>query len=662
MARSICEESDSDWDSWIVDSNDYSNEASGSDSEIELDPPIPLLEATSIHPSADVGIGESSLMPDGSESSELDERVFAKPDGRSKYFYFQTYECHRNHDSRGQNRAQTALQDVPQDIPQEPEQEQRQKKRRRVFKKSQKVGCTAKLIVHNMKDDSGDPELAMKGGKKQLRITYYYRHTGHVLGDPNDFQYLTMSESTKTRIRNLVCLGLSTRGIIVKINLAGPQAYSHHKQGRVQRDSVLTYDDVYNIYYTHISALTKLSDNDMDSMKLWMSKLQQEKQFTIFTKSFTMDMVGAPEFITTDDAQVEYKAIRKAFGQEVTIHLWHVMKSWARKLSTLIRGADKNQSKELRQSATNDLRSILYDPAFRSAGEKIVEFEKKWSEHNEGKLWEYLQERYFIEGRRQRWMKPYCVGKFYAGMDTNNYVESWHNHLKSHFLRGHTNCRGDRLIYLLSHDVDDFYQALAMRSVVRHGRHSKGEKLDILQERCLDNKSIEDLRDLVIYVEGHYCVISPTTGRGMYNVRVDESNTITGCNCQFFISKRRPCMHMLVLFKVKQNDEERPLSLPKKVMPLVMDKHLTVEHGEYQIEEESGLNQAEALLEEDQQSEETDELLELIKKFLQNSDIIDRSKETVGKLKHVVNTLDSVPIIPNTSGTKKRQRQCYKKN
>ncbi|KAF9915409.1 hypothetical protein BX616_006214 [Lobosporangium transversale] len=170
----------------------------------------------------------------------------------------------------------------------------------------------------------------------------------------------------------------------------------------------------------------------------------------------------------------------------------------------------------------NELRSILCDPSSGSA------------------------ERYFIGGRRQRWMKSYRVGKFYAGMDTNNYVKPWHNHLKSHFLRGHTNCRGDRLIYLLSHDVDDFYQALAMRSVVRYGRHSKGEKTDILQERCLNNKTIEALQGLVIYVEGR--------------------------------------------------DENRPLSLPRKAVPLVMDKHMAVEHGEYQIEEEGEFNQTEIQL------------------------------------------------------------------
>ncbi|ORY90324.1 hypothetical protein BCR41DRAFT_402648 [Lobosporangium transversale] len=200
------EESDSDRDSWNVDYNDYSSGASDSDPEIEPESSAAPVEAISIHPSADFGTGESSLMPGGSESPELDESVIAnaneiateilcsevhdyqwikstlddetikdivndsrtepydylprifyvneedfsawleqdsldhyfvwmrrvhrdnKADGRSKYFYFQTHECHRNHDSRGQNRVQTAQQDSPQDSsqdsPQDPGQEQ----------------------------------------------------------------------------------------------------------------------------------------------------------------------------------------------------------------------------------------------------------------------------------------------------------------------------------------------------------------------------------------------------------------------------------------------------------------------------------------------------------------------------------------------------------
>ncbi|KAF9346835.1 hypothetical protein BGX26_001658 [Mortierella sp. AD094] len=131
------------------------------------------------------------------------------------------------------------------------------------------------------------------------------------------------------------------------------------------------------------------------------------------------------------------------------------------------------------------------DPSLSRAHQGIVEFEARWSTHNEGKLWKYLKDRYFSEERRKRWMKSYRVAKFYAGLDTNNYVKSWHNHLKSQFLRGHTNCRGDRLIYILSHDVDDLYQALAMRSVVLYGRHSKGKRMDIMQERYSNGKTRE---------------------------------------------------------------------------------------------------------------------------------------------------------------------------
>ncbi|KAF9079368.1 hypothetical protein BGX27_006522, partial [Mortierella sp. AM989] len=130
----------------------------------------------------------------------------------------------------------------------------------------------------------GDPELVNKGGRKQLRVMYYYKHTNHVLGNAKDFQHLRMTESTKARIRNLVRLGLCTRRIIAKINLSGRQAYSHHKNGRLQREHVLTYEDVYNIYHKHFSDLTKLSEIDLESMKLWMSRLQTMKQFTVFTR------------------------------------------------------------------------------------------------------------------------------------------------------------------------------------------------------------------------------------------------------------------------------------------------------------------------------------------------------------------------------------------
>ncbi|KAF9903873.1 hypothetical protein BX616_001500, partial [Lobosporangium transversale] len=393
------EESDSDL-------NDYSSDASDSEPETERELPPALVEASSTHPSADPGTAESSLVPDGSRSPEPNEEANAKinevttellasqlqdyqwikstvddatiegivketrtaqydycprvfyvdkedfdswleRDGRDHFF---AWMLRKHQDNKPGGRSKFFMlkpTNTTVDMTHE-------------AKPSMKVGCTAKLIVHNMKDDSEDPKYAIKNGRKQLRVMYFYKHTGHVLGNVDDFQYLTMTESTRARIRNLVRLGLCTRAIIAKVNLAGPQAYSLHKQGRLQHDHVLTYEDVYNIQHKYMSKLTKLSDDDMESMSLWMSKLHREKHFTVFTESsikdplrmspipvaflltndhthhslknwliHIKDMVGTPEFITTDDAQVEYQAIRKAFGKDVTIHLclWHVIKA-----------------------------------------------------------------------------------------------------------------------------------------------------------------------------------------------------------------------------------------------------------------------------------------------------------------------------------------------
>ncbi|KAF9100935.1 hypothetical protein BGX27_000176 [Mortierella sp. AM989] len=71
---------------------------------------------------------------------------------RSDFYYIEVYNGHREGYPRtGQCR---------------PRAPRREIKKQKVYKSSPKAGCTAKLIVHNMKDDSGDPELVNKGRRK----------------------------------------------------------------------------------------------------------------------------------------------------------------------------------------------------------------------------------------------------------------------------------------------------------------------------------------------------------------------------------------------------------------------------------------------------------------------------------------------------------------
>ncbi|KAF9399454.1 hypothetical protein BGZ76_007913, partial [Entomortierella beljakovae] len=170
--------------------------------------------------------------------------------GRSQFHSVRLYKCYRagETDTRKKPRRQYESGE-PKPI-----------KTRKKYKSPLKVGCQAKLIVHEMKDDVG-------GESRQFRVTYYYKHTGHVLGHTNDFQHIKMTDSTRARIRHLVRLGLNTRRVAARINLSRDLAFRQHGQC----DDVFTYDDVYNVYHKFNSQLTRLADDDHDSMRLWMT-------------------------------------------------------------------------------------------------------------------------------------------------------------------------------------------------------------------------------------------------------------------------------------------------------------------------------------------------------------------------------------------------------
>ncbi|KAF9273358.1 hypothetical protein BGZ74_004819, partial [Mortierella antarctica] len=352
------------------------------------------------------------------------------------------------------------------------------------------------------------------------------KHRGHELSDPRDFEHLHLTDALKARIRNLACIGLSTRRIHQQINLPHHDILIQQQKGLFQCEHGLRYDDVYNIFYKWFSKITILDKNDCLSMQMWIEKLQVKKQFTTFSKEFEVNgkdgkkyhkfafgfmlpfqhsvfasnhysigldsthgtncskhelftivvqdpvqmtgvpvafllmndhshhsisewlkhikpTVGTPKFITTDDAKVEHKAIQKAFGHEVTIHLclWHIIKAMAHGCAQHVTHIDNQPHKEVKEAVVKDLCAIVYEPDKQCAQQRCLDFEQKWGNHNDGELWAYLKSNYFHnDSCKQKWMKCFHVDLFYGAMDTNNYVESWHNHLKSHFLQGHTNC------------------------------------------------------------------------------------------------------------------------------------------------------------------------------------------------------------------------------
>ncbi len=64
----------------------------------------------------------------------------------------------------------------------------------------------------------------------------------------------------------------------------------------------------------------------------------------------------------------------------------------------------------------------------------------------------------------------------YTSMETNNYIESWHNQLKTTHLRRKQNRRMDRLIFILINDVEDYYLQNTQRLMLNVGRMGPEER------------------------------------------------------------------------------------------------------------------------------------------------------------------------------------------
>jgi len=149
-----------------------------------------------------------------------------------------------------------------------------------------------------------------------------------------------------------------------------------------------------------------------------------------------------------------------------------------------------------------------------------------------------------IARKQERWMFCYRQELSYASIDTNNYIESWHNTLKQHFFRDKQQRRVDTVIYVLNVIAVPHYQQKCMRSLVNVGRmnpvrrneakHLQRVK-DLLKARADNGQLPPTLYQLKADVVG---VESFTTPGTFYEIKIDftrvSAGHTVGCNCAAF--------------------------------------------------------------------------------------------------------------------------------
>jgi hypothetical protein len=540
----------------------------------------------------------------------------------SPYVYSETWQCH----CAGKPEIKPKKQDL-------------KKPRPLVLKDSKHAGCMARLYAHKFKDGHPPAEgYSAAGATQRVRITYYGRHTEHILGDKSEFEKLSISTSLRKTIEKYIMMGLGTRAIKDKITLHSDELHRRLQLGTLTRDDFVTSADVSYVVGKYWANLSQLHREVNTSMFMWADKLEKEGCFVFrwnpsvealstkdrskkeptkgpavgFSTPWQMEklracagavglgsthkvtasnaelytvivqdphtMRGIPvaflltedktaeplqhwlvaleasagiciRYVTTDDSKVEYKAIKQGLGEDVRIHLclWHVAREWVTQIRSLAKDDNPVLQTCLQEQARKSMHDIMYEQNLLTAKGMIVRFREFWQEKSKDML-EYFETNYFKENRRVLWMKSYRQDIYYGSMDTNNYVESWHNQLNTNYLKNHHRARKDRILYVLRHVILEVAQKEEFGALIRVGRKSKGQVLDILRQRDVKALSVETLEKHVLLLDNKYLVESMSDPRH-YHILTVTDGCIKSCDCEYFLRHHRLCKHILMAFR-----------------------------------------------------------------------------------------------------------------
>jgi hypothetical protein len=208
----------------------------------------------------------------------------------------------------------------------------------------------------------------------------------------------------------------------------------------------------------------------------------------------------------------------------------------------------------------------LYEKNSTEAQELIRTFREVWKDQKD--LLSYLNKNYFgplafeahheeVSRRQKSWMLCYRQEVSYSSIDTNNYIESWHNTLKRHFFRDKQQRRLDTVIYTLAIMAVPHFQQKCIRSIVNVGRMNPAQRkelhvTDLARDHIKTRESrgyvgayMKQKSDDALYVE------SFTNIAEGYNIKIDFSKSpighITQCSCMFFYNNKSCCKHIALV-------------------------------------------------------------------------------------------------------------------
>jgi hypothetical protein len=275
------------------------------------------------------------------------------------------------------------------------------------------------------------------------------------------------------------------------------QAYSLHATHKVTSDKRVV---LYTLLVRHVNTgmgypVAYLLTNDQSCGPLiqWLNFLKTQSDMQ-------------PEQITIDICPAESLAIQRAFPNvDIRYCSFHVIWAWKTQLQDKVNLTNTtNQAiKVYRKHMENQLRRIVCIVESDEFDESVELF---LNEHAEQTLFlDYFKSNWLnSDGNAhvlQTWSKAYHSNIQHNHMDTNNYVESWHNQLKTIYLQRKRNQRLDRLIHILVKDVEYAHRATFERVSRQIGRSGPIHR-DLARRRYLaDVVPLKVLQDIIFVDE-----------------------------------------------------------------------------------------------------------------------------------------------------------------
>ena len=186
------------------------------------------------------------------------------------------------------------------------------------------------------------------------------------------------------------------------------------------------------------------------------------------------------KILISDNDHCGINAAKATFGPQIEHYLciWHVLKKWKTQLPSKI--INKDHKKEI----YHYLYSMLFTKTEEEFSKLLSSFTQKFSTL-EPKFYSYFQSIYLT--MTEKWSLHLRKKDFQTELTTNNFIESFHNQLKTHFFNRKQNKRLDRLLYTLL-KVEKHY----FLNHVRLSRYHRPENVCYVSNRHENSLGIED--------------------------------------------------------------------------------------------------------------------------------------------------------------------------